>query len=451
MNILFLFLGLLIGAVAAWIIQSYRLATHRVRAEERALLLEESRLRSEQSLQTERDQTLELSRQLASVQVALAAAQEQVKMHSAEIDEAQRRLKVEFENLANRIFEEKSNTLATQNQSKLGSLLTPLQQQLTEFRQRVDTVYAQDSADRVALKAQIESLTLLNQQVTQEANNLTLALKGQSKTQGNWGELILESVLERSGLTRGTEYEVQVSMTTEDGRRLQPDIVIHLPENKHLIIDSKVSLNAYERFCSVEDPAEKAVALAAHIASLRNHITELSSKNYPALYQIDSPDFVLLFVPIEPAFSLALQNENSLFNEAFEKKIILVTASTLLATLRTVAQLWKQEKQTRNAIEIARKSGDLYDQFVRFYESLEEVGGFLTKTNRAYDEAMARLKTGRGNLVKRVEDIRKLGAKASKNLPATVTEQAESETEDSLPLEAPVSELPKKESDEPAT
>ncbi len=437
MDILFLFIGLILGAAAAWMIQSYRLSSLRVRAEERAILLESARLKSEDTLLTERNQVLELSKQLASAQVSLAAAQEQLKLRNTEIAETQTRLKTEFENLANRIFEEKSNTLASQNQSKLGSLLAPFQQQIADFRQRIDTIYAQDSADRVALKTQIETLTLLNQQVTQEANNLTLALKGQSKTQGNWGELILETILERSGLTKGSEYVVQASMTTPDGRRLQPDIVINLPEGKHLIIDSKVSLTSYERFCSSENPAEQTAALAAHIASIRGHIEELSAKDYPSLYQIDSPDFVLMFVPVEPAFSVALQNAHDLYNEAFERKIILVTASTLLATLRTVAQIWKQEKQTRNALEIARKSGDLYDQFVRFYESLEEIGGCLGKTTRAYDDAMGRLKTGRGNLVKRVEDLRKLGAKASKNLPTALTEEAESEesTPAALPLE----------------
>lgn len=434
MDILFLFIGLILGAGAAWWLQAYRLSSLRVRAEERALMLEAARLKSEDTSFNERNQVLELSKQLASAQVSLAAAQEQLKLRNTEIAETQTRLKTEFENLANRIFEEKSNTLAAQSQSKLGSLLAPFQQQITDFRQRIDTIYAQDSADRVALKTQIESLTLLNQQVTQEANNLTLALKGQSKTQGNWGELILETILERSGLTKGSEYTVQASMTTPDGRRLQPDIIINLPEGKHLIIDSKVSLTSYERFCSTDNPAEQTAALAAHISSIRGHIDELSAKDYPSLYQIDSPDFVLMFVPVEPAFSVALQNAHELYTEAFERKIILVTASTLLATLRTVAQIWKQEKQTRNALEIARKSGDLYDQFVRFYESLEEIGGCLNKTTRAYDDAMGRLKTGRGNLVKRVEDLRKLGAKASKNLPTSVTDEAENEESAPKPL-----------------
>jgi DNA recombination protein RmuC len=430
MGILLLFIGLVIGAVTAWLIQAYRVGAQGSVIEERAKLLEEARFKTEESLNRERNTVLELSKELASSQVAQSAAQEQIRQNQALLEEAQKRLKVEFENLANRIFEEKSNSLASQSQSKLGSMLTPLQQQITEFRQRIDTIYTQDSADRVALKAQIESLTLLNQQVTQEANNLTLALKGQSKTQGNWGELILETILERSGLVKGEEYEIQVSMTTPDNRRLQPDVVIHLPENKHLIIDSKVSLTAYERYCSAETASEKTAALAAHLDSIRGHIDELSRKDYPSLYQIDSPDFVLMFLPIEPAFSLALQNNNDLYTIAFERKIILVTASTLLATLRTVAQLWKQEKQTRNAIEIARQSGALYDQFVRFLESLEEIGNTLGKTNRAYEEAMARLKTGRGNLVKRVEDIRKLGAKASKTLPANLLDEAELSSKD---------------------
>ena len=295
----------------------------------------------------------------------------------------------------------------------------------------MEAAHTDETADRRALREQIASLRDLNAQVTEDARNLTLALKGESKTQGDWGEMILERVLERSGLTKGAEFSVQENLKSDAGANLRLDVIIHLPEKKHFVVDSKVSLNAYERYCSGAAPEDRKAALRQHAQSLRAHVQELAVKNYQDLYQIAAPDFVFMFIPIEPALGAALQDDSAVFDDAFDKKVILVTPSTLLVTLRTVAQIWKQEKQTRNALEIARKSGALYDKFEGFYQDLLEVGDQLKKAAAAHQDALDKLKTGRGNLVSRVEDIKKLGAKAQKSLPdALLGEAAEGEVED---------------------
>jgi DNA recombination protein RmuC len=263
--------------------------------------------------------------------------------------------------------------------------------------------------------------------MTQEANNLVKALKGQTKTQGNWGEMILERILEKSGLRRDYEFEVQKSMKTEDGRRLQPDVVVKLPDDKNIVIDSKVSLNAYEAFSSAEDEDEQNRALQRHILSIKNHVKELGDKSYEKLYEINTPDFVLMFIPIEPAFSLALQNEPGLFNDAFEKNIVIVSPSTLLATLATINNVWKQEYQNRNAQEIARQSANLYDKFVGFVDDLQKIGERIQQTQLTYDQAMNKLQTGRGNLIGRVEKLKKLGISPSKQLPGNLLDGEEDE------------------------
>ena len=272
----------------------------------------------------------------------------------------------------------------------------------------------------------------MNQQITQEAKNLTEALKGQSKTQGNWGEFILESILEKSGLVKGREYVVQESLTSESGRRFQPDVIIKLPENKSIVIDSKVSLVAYEKFISSEDENQKALALREHINSIRSHIKNLSSKNYQNLYQLESLDFVLMFMPVEPAFALAVQNDQTIFNDAFEMNIVIVSPSTLLATLRTISSIWRQEKQNRNALEIAKQSGDMLDKFTAFVEDLLTVGKGLISVKDNYDKAMNKLTDGRGNLINRAEKIKQLGAKASKSLPPNILNRADQDDDTNL-------------------
>jgi DNA recombination protein RmuC len=288
----------------------------------------------------------------------------------------------------------------------------------------VDAVHTADTSDRSALRAQVKELTFLNQQVTTEAKNLATALKGQVKAQGAWGELILESVLEKSGLTRNLEYTIHPSFTSAEGKRSLPDVVINLPDSKHVVVDAKMSLLAYDRYCKSEDDLERQSAATEHLASLKKHVRELSGKNYADLYQISSPDFVLLFIPIESALGLAWQTEPDLLLNAVENNVVIVTASTLMATLRIITNIWRRDKQARNVLEIARQGGALYDQFVRFYEDLTELGQHLSKADLAYANARDRLTTGRGNLVKRVEEIRRLGAATSKDLPLELIEKA---------------------------
>ncbi len=340
--------------------------------------------------------------------------------HSGEklklLDEARVQLSAEFQNLANTILEEKSIKFAEQNQQNIDQVLKPLREQLGDFRRKVEDVYDKESKDRVSLFHEIKHLKELNQQISDDAINLTKALKGENKTQGAWGEVILERVLEESGLHNGREYETQGSYTSEEGKRLRPDVIVHLPEGKDIIIDSKVSLTAYERYCSAEDESLRQSDLKEHIASLKAHIKGLSAKNYESLPGIKSLDFVLLFVPIESAFITAVENDRDIFREAFDKNIIIVSPTTLLATLKTVHNIWRYEYQNLNALEIAEKAGNLYDQFVLFVQSMDDIGDKLGKASDAYQTARKRLVDGRGNLVGRTEKLKKLGAKAKKSL-----------------------------------
>ncbi len=305
----------------------------------------------------------------------------------------------EFQHLAQQIFEEKSTKFTHQNKENMGLLLMPLREQLHEFKNKVEDIYNKDSNDRVLLLNQISTLKALNERIGQDALNLTNALKGQAKTQGNWGEMVLERVLEQSGLVKGREYEVQVSATSRDGERLQPDVIVHLPEQKDVVIDAKVSLVAYQRYYEADTQAVRDLAIAQHVASIRAHINGLSKKDYSALNGFRSLDFVLLFIPIEAAFITAVEYDQSLFNEAFSKHIIIVSPSTLFATLRTIEHIWRYEYQNQNAQDIARKGGELYDKFANFMLALDDVGEKLGKAQEAYDMAYKRLNSGRGNLV----------------------------------------------------
>lgn len=345
-----------------------------------------------------------------------------------EVEKIQEKFTKEFENLANKIFEDKSTKFGKQNKESLEIILNPLQEKIKSFEKRVEDTH-KESIDRHAmLRQQIIGLKELNQQMSKEATNLTKALKGDSKLQGNWGELVLERVLEKSGLRKDEEYFVQNRFTTNEGQRLLPDVVIHLPDNKRMIIDSKVSLVGYERFVNEEDEDQKQLFLKEHLASIKKHIEQLSSKNYHTLYEMESPDFVLLFVPIEPAFAVAINQDNNLYNWAFEKNIVIVTPSTLLATLRTVDTMWTNEKQQQNAIEIATQAGRLYDSFVNLTNDLLKVGNQINTVKGSYDGAMIKL-TGKGNLIKRVENLKKLGAKANKHIDENLLKRASEEDE----------------------
>jgi DNA recombination protein RmuC len=358
----------------------------------------------------------------------LRTRSEQDRQHSEEklqlLVDAKNALSDQFRSLAGDILEEKSKRFSEQNQASLGQLLEPLRAQLTEFKGKVEEVYHQEGKDRSALAQQVKQLVDLNQTLSQDAKNLTQALKGQAKTQGNWGELILERVLEASGLRKGHEYKVQDSKTLADGSRLQPDVVIELPEDRKLIVDAKVSLVAYDRYVSAETDEARSAAMKQHLASVRAHIKGLSDKRYHELYGMQSPDFVLAFVPVEPAFMLAVTNDSELFMDAWNRSVLLVSPSTLLFVVRTVAHLWKQEFQSRNAQDIAKRGAELYDKLCGFVTDLQKVGERLDQAKVAYDDAHSKLTTGRGNAIRQAELLKKLGVRPGKALPAALVQDA---------------------------
>ena len=330
-----------------------------------------------------------------------------------------------FKTLAQEILEEKSQRFASQNQQNLDLLLKPLQEKISDFRKRVDDVYSEESKERASLQTEIHNLTALNMKMSQDANALTKALRGDSKAQGNWGELVLETILESSGLRKGHEFDVQDTQRNNDGQLLYPDVVIHLPDNKHVVIDSKVSISAYTRSVQTDNPDDQMAELTAHVNSIRSHMSGLSAKNYQDLYGLGAIDFVLMFIPIEPAFLAAISHQSGLFQEALTKNIVLVCPSTLHATVRTIAHVWRQENQNRNAQEIARQCGALYDKFVGFVHDLDNVGDKLSQTQKSFDEAYKKLSTGNGNLVRSAQKVRELGVKPNKSLPTALIEKSE--------------------------
>ncbi|WP_460219572.1 DNA recombination protein RmuC [Psychroserpens sp. MEBiC05023] len=364
-----------------------------------------------------------LNTELARKNTEYENLQQQNLKRDEELEERQEQLRKDFELLATKILDEKSEKFTLQNKENIKNILNPLQEKIQVFEKKVEDTQKESISMHSALKEQLLGLKDLNQQMTKEATNLTKALKGDSKMQGNWGELVLERVLEKSGLEKDREYYVQQSFTLADGTRVLPDVVLHLPDNKKMIIDSKVSLTDYERYVNA-DEEERTLYLKAHINSIKKHVDQLSEKNYQDLYDIESPDFVLLFIPIEPAFAVAINEDNSLYNKAFEQNIVIVTPSTLLATLRTIDTMWNNEKQQRNAIEIARQAGALYDKFEGLVKDLTGVGKKIDDAKRDYSSAMNKLVEGRGNLITSVEKLKKMGAKAKKSLPETIIKRA---------------------------
>lgn len=365
-----------------------------------------------------------LNAQVATLTMQLTQERNQSNEKLALLQSAREELTHQFKNLANDILEEKSKRFSEQNQQSLGQLLDPLKTKLQEFQGKVEQVYVQEGKDRSALAEQVRQLMELNKTVSQEANNLTKALKGSNKSQGNWGELVLERVLEGSGLRKGEEYDVQESHTLPDGRRLQPDVVVHLPDDRHLVIDAKATLVAYEDYANAEDEKHRDAAFKRHLDAVRSHIKGLSDKNYQDLYGLKSLDFVLMFIPIEPAFMLAVTHDRELFMDAWNKNVLLVSPSTLLFVVRTVANLWRQEAQTRNAQDIAKRGAELYDKLAGFVEDMESLGTRLNQAQKDYDGAINKLSTGRGNLIRQAEMLKKLGVKPSKSLPAPMVEIA---------------------------
>ncbi|MGK0500981.1 MAG: DNA recombination protein RmuC [Oceanicoccus sp.] len=412
--------------------------------------LREQNLVLETRQQDKVEQLSRLNDQLAQVDKRYEAAQQQLSKQGADmaslrtelgqqqqaaadkikmLEETRQQLARDFEILANRIFDEKTERFNKNSKTTLDTALNPLRDQLKDFRQKVEDVYDKDSKERVTLVEKMDQLKALNQQMSADALNLTNALKGDNKVAGNWGEVILERVLEESGLHKGREYDTQVSLNTDDGRS-QPDVIVRLPENKDLIIDSKVSLLHYERYCNHKDEGPRQQALKDHVASVRAHIKNLSIKNYEGLEGLRTLDFVLIFIPIESAFMAAFEHDQSMFREAYEKNIIVVGPTTLLATLRTIQSIWRYERQNKNAEEIARQAGAMYDKFVGFIGDLDKTTDYLNKAVRAQEDALSKLSTGRGNLVTSSEKLKKLGAKVKKVMPESVAADLISEDDD---------------------
>lgn len=373
---------------------------------------------------------LDLSNKLTASNTEYSNLLKKLDEQNADLEKLQDKFRVEFKNLANEILEEKTQKFTEQNKIKLDEILKPLGEKIRDFEKKVEETYDKESKQRFSLEREIKNLTDLNQQISKEASNLTNALKGQAKTRGNWGEIILESILEKSGLTLDREFFIQQSYTNEHGKRMQPDVIVAYPGERNVVIDSKVSLVAYERYASGETKEEQELAARDHLLSVRNHIADLSSKNYQDIYALKSLDFVMLFMPIEPAYMLAMQYDPNLWNWAYDRRILLISPTNLIAALRMIANLWRVEYQNKNAMEIARQSGELYDKFTGFLEDLQDVGTKIDATRKVYDASMNKLSTGKGNLIRRVENIKSLGAKAGKEIPKSLLDKAEEMTND---------------------
>ncbi len=391
--------------------------------QEIARLTDESR-----GLTIRRDQLLgelqALNNQFTEISTTLDAERSQNDEKLALLNDAREQLSNQFKALANDILEEKAKRFTEQNQTNIGQLLEPLKIKLTEFQGKVEEVYVQEGKERSALSAQVKHLMDLNKQLSDDAHNLTRALKGSSKTQGNWGEMILEKILESSGLRKGHEYDVQESHAREDGSRVQPDVIIHLPEERHIVVDAKVSLNAYEEYVNAEDDAGRDLAFKRHLASVRGHVKDLSDKNYHDIHGVKSLDFVLLFIPVEPAFMLAISQDNELWEDAWKRNVLLVSSSTLLFVVRTIAHLWRQEQQNRNAQEIARRGAELYDKLVGFVEDLKGIGNRLNQAQNDYEKAYGKFVSGKGNVIRQAEMLKGLGVKPGKAMPSEIVDAA---------------------------
>ena len=442
MEILFLLAGVCVGFIGPFVLLKSKLQKQRTdfdqekRSGEQIFIQQKFELEKgislfedrNQSLLKEREELLQQtqllraengiqSQQLARAEADFGNLQEKLEFQKVEMEKLQQKLTTEFENIATKILKQNTEEFSDTNQKSITELLSPLKEKIQVIEKKVEDTYEKGLKDQTDLKAELKKLHDLNLKISDDANNLTKALKGDVKKQGNWGEVILERILERSGLTEGREYRKQESVLSENGQRFQPDVVIYLPDQKHLVVDSKVSLVAYERLVNADNEKDRIIFVKEHLQSVRSHIKNLSEKHYQHSPNFNSPDFVLLFVPIESSFSIAVQEDQDLFSYAWDNKVVIVSPSTLLATMRTIASIWQQENQTRNAMEIARQSGALYDKFVAFIEDMESIGKSLESTRRTYDQATSKLYMGNGNLVKRAENIKKLGAKTTKELP----------------------------------
>lgn len=436
--LLFLLIGLLAGGLGGWLAAKVRFQRNTFSQQEiDAQYVHRSLYQQlEQQSDAQREDLFELqeayrlaSEKTARLEQSNLQLEDTLRHQKEESVQLQQRFQAEFENLANRLLEEKSRKFTVQNHQQLDQLLSPLKERIKTFEEGIEKRFLEETRDRISLKKEIEGLRALNQQLSEDANNLASALKGDNKAQGDWGEVQLELLLEKAGLQKNVHFQVQPTFRDEDGKAKRPDFIINLPEDKTLIIDSKVSLKAYDRCFSTEDKEERERHLKAHIDSIRRHIRDLSSKNYTNLYQIHTPDYLLLYIPIEPAFALAVQQDPQLFVDALDANVVVVSNSTLLATMRTVSYIWKQEKQKSSVLEIARQSGLLYDKFVNFVDDLKGVGQRIKQAQHAYDDAMNKLVESKkygDTLVGRAERIRELGARTSRQLPEDMVEAARS-------------------------
>lgn len=417
MDLVYLIAGLIIG-IPAGIFYARKIRSNR------QYFLEEEleRYRKEmenigEEIKKKDEMLLDLNRTLATKTADLNNLTGRFSEYKLEMEKIRLAFSTEFKNLANEILEEKSRKFTEQNRQKLDELLQPLGEKIKSFEKKVQETYEKESKERFALDKEVKRLAELNKQISDDANRLTEALKGESKTQGNWGEMILVNILEKSGLVRDREYTIQESVVTPDGRRLQPDVIVRLPGSRHVVIDAKVSLTAYERYTSAEQEEQRQKYRKEHLLSVRNHIQELSGKSYQDIHQLQSPDFVMMFMPVEPAYMLAIQADQEIWNFAYEKRILLISPTNLLVSLKMIASLWRQEYQAKNVLEIARQSGDMLDKFYSLLNDLTDLGARLLSARKSYDDAMNKLSSGKGNLIRRAEKIRDLGANTKKNLP----------------------------------
>jgi DNA recombination protein RmuC len=421
MEIALLIVGIVVGIVLGWLFSRSNSASANRNAEA-SLLIEQEKNRALQiqirdlktELEQQRTKVLETNNSLAATEADYRNLQEKLNDQKKEMDLIHEKITLQFKNLANDIFEEKSKKFTDQNKTSIADLLKPLGEKIVEFEKKVEDTHRDSITRSSALKEQLENLQRLNLQMTKEAENLTRALKGDSKTQGAWGEFILESILETSGLAKDREYSIQESFTTEEGR-YRPDVIIRLPEGRHVVIDSKVSLTAYNSFVNAANEQEKIAALKAHLLSIRQHLRNLSEKNYQKISD-NNLDFIIMFIPIEPAYILAIQTEKNLYEEALKRRIVFVSPTLLIPSLQLIKNVWKQEYQNRNSQEIARHATSLYEKFVGFSNDLIDMGSQLRKTQTVYEQAMNKLTTGNGNLVKTVERFKTLGIKPAKNV-----------------------------------
>ena len=427
MEIIYLLAGLLMGAGGTFLAIRNNSRTGERMYKDKLDLMQKSLDELKKQHEDKDAKLMEISRNFSYQNAENKHLQEKLKEQKEELLKLHDRLNIEFKNLANEILEEKSKKFTEQNKANIDMILKPLSEKIKEFEKKVEETYDKESKQRFSLKEEVKKLAELNQKVSEEAGNLTRALKGETKTQGNWGEMILESILDKSGLVKDREYFVQKTFRDEAGNMLRPDVIVEYPGQRYVVIDSKVSLTAYEKYVSAEEESIRTKALTDHLISVKNHITGLGRKNYHEVYDVKSLDFIMLFMPVEPAYLLAIQNDPELWNFAYDKRILLISPTNLIAALKMISSLWKQEHQNRNAREIARKSGDLLDKFYGLLADLEDVGRKMQLTQKAYDSTISKLSTGRGNLIKRTEDIRKLGAQTGKSIPREFEEKVEDE------------------------